>query len=136
MITEKDGSTKVMTPQEARLRNFTYSGALYADIHTNVAELCQNGSYIDNIKVFKNVRIGMIPIMVGSSYCITNTMVPQFLHNKDECKYDVFSYFIINGAEKSVISQDRCCENKTFVFPSNKNNSFSVVAEIRSLTEL
>ena len=135
MITEKDGSTKVMTPQEARLRNFTYSGALYADIHTNVAELCQNGSYVDNIKVFKNVRIGMIPIMVGSSYCITNTMLPQFLYNKDECKYDVFSYFIINGAEKSIISQDRCCENKTFVFPSNKNNCFSIVAEIRSVPD-
>ena len=135
MITEKDGSAKIMTPQEARLRNFTYGGALYADIHTNVAELCQNGSYIDNHRTFKNVRIGMIPVMVGSSYCVTKSMLPQLLLKKDECKYDVFSYFIINGTEKSIISQDRCCENKTFVFSNNKNTSYTHVAEIRSVMD-
>lgn len=136
IITEKDGSTKLMTPQEARLRNFSYSGVLYADIHTTIRELRPtNGTYIEHPRVFNNVPIGRIPVMVGSSYCITKSVLPQLLMNRDECKYDVFSYFIINGTEKSIVSQDRCCENRTFVFPSNKSTYFSHVAEIRSVAD-
>jgi len=32
IIHEKDGSTKVMTPTDARARNFTYAGTIYVDI--------------------------------------------------------------------------------------------------------
>ena len=34
IITENDGSKKLMFPNEARLRNFTYSTSLYIDIET------------------------------------------------------------------------------------------------------
>jgi len=35
-MTEGDGTTQVMLPQEARLRNLTYSSPLYVDMSTNV----------------------------------------------------------------------------------------------------
>ena len=40
--------------------------------------------------------------MIGSKYCILNE------ENKiDECKYDLGGYFIINGNEKVIISQEK-----------------------------
>jgi DNA-directed RNA polymerase II subunit RPB2 len=53
----------------------------------------------------------------------------------DECLYDYGGYFIINGSEKVVISQDRIAENRTYVFLNTKASCYSHVAEIRSVQE-
>jgi DNA-directed RNA polymerase II subunit RPB2 len=37
-ITEGDGSVQPIFPNEARLRNITYSAPLYVDVHTTVIE--------------------------------------------------------------------------------------------------
>ena len=46
-----------------------------------------------------NVFIGNIPIMVGSKYCNSK--------NNKKDQYDVGGYFIINGNEKVIISQEK-----------------------------
>ena len=69
--------------------------------------------------------------MVKSKYCVLNN--PSLSTN--ECKYDYGGYFIINGNEKVIVSQDRIAENKTYVFLNNKCNTYSHVAEIRSVNE-
>lgn len=131
LIFEKDGSTKNMTPNDARLRNFTYSSAINVDLAITAKALDDNGSYVIETKRLNSVSLGKIPIMVKSNYCI--------LKNKNiesnECKYDYGGYFIINGNEKVVISQDRISENKTFVFLNNKVSTYSHIAEIRSVQE-
>ena len=134
VIYEKDGSVKPMTPYEARARNFTYSGHLYGDVSVETNALKEDGTYTTSSKNFRKVPIGKIPVMVGSDYCITKTQLSKMLESKQECKYDTFGYFVINGTEKVVISQDRVQENKTFVFP-NKTNMYSYVAEIRSVQD-
>jgi DNA-directed RNA polymerase beta subunit len=131
LIYEKDGSTKNMTPNDARLRNFTYSSAINVDLAITAKALDDNGDYVIETKKLNGVSLGKIPIMVKSNYCI--------LKNKNiesnECKYDYGGYFIINGNEKVVISQDRISENKTFVFLNNKVSTYSHIAEIRSVQE-
>jgi len=52
-----------------------------------------------------------------------------------ECPYDYGGYFIVNGNEKIVISQDRIAENKTYVFLNTKASTFSYIAEIRSIQD-
>ena len=132
-INEKDGSTTIMTPNDARQRNFCYSGTLYVEMHIN------NKWYDDNLnkheckEIIKNVNIGKIPIMVGSNYCILQN--PQYAINSKECKYDHGGYFIINGNEKVVISHDRIAENKTYVFLDTKLSQYSHIAEIRSVPD-
>jgi DNA-directed RNA polymerase beta subunit len=131
-ITEKDGSTKIMTPADARNRNFTYSSPLNVDIYiqSNIFNEKSN-SWAEETKKINNVTIGKIPIMLKSKYCILNDTNIDF----NECDYDYGGYFIINGNEKVIVSQDRIAENKTYVFPNNKCNSYSHIAEIRSVIE-
>jgi DNA-directed RNA polymerase beta subunit len=133
IIYEKDGSTKTMTPNDARQRNFTYSSNITVDLHITTRSLNEENEYVIDTKQLNNVLLGKIPIMVKSNYCILNNKFA--LINGHECKYDYGGYFIINGNEKVVISQDRISENKTYVFINNKVSTYSHVAEIRSVQE-
>ena len=72
--------------------------------------------------------------MVGSNYCVLRNQNIN-LNKTDECLYDNGGYFIINGNEKVIVSQDRIAENKTYVFKDSKLSSFSYIAEIRSVPE-
>ena len=129
-----------MTPNEARQRNLCYSGNLYVDMELDIQyidynEENKNDNY--NIeckdKEIKNINLGKIPIMVNSNYCVLNKQV-EFRKN-NECMYDHGGYFIINGNEKVIVSQDRIAENKTYVFKDNKTTMYSYIAEIRSVPE-
>lgn len=137
-IQENNGATKLMFPQEARLRNFTYSSTMTVDIH--VKYLVRNGKNLENSQVYHknipNIHIGKIPIMLKSSICVLN----QYNHinhmNTGECKYDAGGYFIINGSEKTVLGQERSAENKVFCFNVSKNNTkYSWQAEIKSIPD-
>jgi DNA-directed RNA polymerase beta subunit len=134
MIYEKDGSTKIMTPNDARLRNFSYSAPLNVDIEIKTMTWDdEQEDYIVELKKLNNINLGKIPIMVNSRYCVNYNNYD--MKNINHCKYDAGGYFIINGNEKVVLCQDRICENKTHVFTNNKQTAYSLVAEIRSVAE-
>ena len=132
-ITENDGSTKTMTPFDARCRNFTYSAPLYVDMEIKAKTFnVETNEYTIDTNTITKVELGKIPIMVNSQFCILKM---QNDAAKDECRYDFGGYFIINGNEKVIISQDRIAENKTYVFVNNKVSAYSHMAEIRSVLE-
>jgi DNA-directed RNA polymerase II subunit RPB2 len=62
---EKDGAPSPILPNEARLRNLTYSAPLYVDI-TKIITKDNEESKIQYPKTF----IGKIPIMIRSKYCV------------------------------------------------------------------
>lgn len=133
IIYEKDGSTKVMTPNDARQRNFTYASSLTVDINIIAKTFNEElGQYVEETKSINGVPLGKVPIMVKSNYCVLKNIHTK---NNQECRYDYGGYFIINGNEKVIISQDRISENKTFVFTNNKVSTYSHIAEIRSVQE-
>jgi DNA-directed RNA polymerase II subunit RPB2 len=136
MIHEKDGSTKVMMPNDARLRNLTYSATLFVDVSVSSKTFDEEtDEYTCESKKITGVNIGKIPVMVRSKYCMLSQQCSIVDRSSDECKNDYGGYFIINGNEKVVISQDRIAENKTYVFSSTKSTMYSHVAEIRSVQE-
>lgn len=132
VIHERDGSTKVMTPMDARNRNLTYSAPMTIDmvIYSRTYNE-ETQEYIQEKKCMNNIPLGHIPVMVGSRYCILSLDTAC----RDECPYDLFGYFIVNGTEKVIIPQDRIAENKTCVFINNKDPAYSYIAEIRSVQE-
>lgn len=135
-IYEKDGRVLPMTPHAARLRNFSYSGVLCADATFRIRDLnSATGQYAETVTTFRKVPIGKLPVMVGSDYCLSKAMWSRMVLEKQECRYDLGGYFVINGTEKVVVSQDRVQENKTFVFAHTKNTSYTHVAEIRSVSD-
>ena len=137
-IQENNGATKLMFPQEARLRNFTYASVMTVDI--NIKFVIRNGETLDNTQIFHKslpqINIGKLPIMLNSSICI----LTQYKHvdhaNTGECKYDTGGYFIINGSEKTVLGQERSAENKVYCFNVSKNNTkYTWQAEIKSIPD-
>tara|TARA_B110000858_G_scaffold25755_1_gene26647 strand:- start:6186 stop:10874 length:4689 start_codon:yes stop_codon:yes gene_type:complete len=129
-----DGTLTIMSPHIARMNNLTYSSNLYVDVHL-VIENVNSDMIIEKFdKTVENVYIGKIPIMVRSKACLLQQVHGVGEENNNECKYDYGGYFIVNGNEKVLISQDRINENKTLIFPPN-NNTDGIYAEIRSTSD-
>ena len=135
-IHENNGATKLMFPQEARNRNFTYSTRMTIDMNIQIIRNFGEGLNQQRTfyKTLKNIHIGKLPIMLKSKICVLSQF--NHLHNDltGECKYDAGGYFIINGSEKTVIAQERAAENKVYCFNIKKNNNkWSWLAEIKSI---
>uniref|UniRef100_A0A6C0C3K0 DNA-directed RNA polymerase n=1 Tax=viral metagenome TaxID=1070528 RepID=A0A6C0C3K0_9ZZZZ len=137
-IHENNGATKIMFPQEARLRNFTYSSAMSVDV--NIKIIKRTGENLNSIetlyKKLPRINIGKMPIMLKSDICV----LTQYSHLKaditGECWMDPGGYFIINGSEKTCIAQERAAENTVMCFNIKKNNNkWSWLAEIKSVPD-
>ena len=137
-IYENNGSTKIMFPQEARLRNFSYSSSMTIDL--NIKYTVRNGENYKNVlnyqKKIKNVHIGKLPIMLKSDLCVLNQYKHLDHHETGECYMDPGGYFIINGSEKTCISQERAAENQIYCFNIEKNNNkWSWKAEMKCIPD-
>jgi DNA-directed RNA polymerase beta subunit len=137
-IHENNGAIKLMFPQEARLRNFTYASGMTIDM--NIKYIVRTGKELENVQTFhktlNKIHIGKMPIMLKSSICVLN----QYKHvehtHTGECKFDAGGYFIINGSEKTVLGQERAAENNVYCFNVSKNNTkYTWVAEIKSVPD-
>ena len=118
-ICEKDGSTKVMLPNDARLRNMTYAAPLTVDVTlTAKTYLPETGEYSMETKRMDGVNLGRVPVMVRSRYCVLSQQ--QVPPEADECRYDYGGYFVINGNEKVVIRCARCASLGTQLTESIK----------------
>ena len=129
----QDGTQAVMTPYIARMNKLTYSSNLYVDVNVQIEATNEDGVIEKFNKNISGVFIGKIPIMVRSRACILQQIPAIGEENNNECRYDYGGYFIINGSEKVLISQDRINENKTLVFRPNNNSGDGLYAEIRSM---
>lgn len=137
-IHENNGATKLMFPQEARLRNFTYASSMTIDI--NAKFVIRSGENLENMqtfyKVLPNIHIGKLPIMLKSNICVLTQYKHVNNNQTGECKFDAGGYFIINGSEKTVLGQERAAENKVYCFNVSKNNTkYTWMAEIKSVPD-
>ncbi len=137
-IHENNGAIKLMFPQEARLRNFTYASAMTIDI--NIKYIVRNGEMLSNTttsyKTLPKIHIGKLPIMLKSNICVLNQYKYVDNQHTGECRYDTGGYFIINGSEKTVLGQERAAENRVYCFNISKNNTkYNWSAEIKSVPD-
>jgi DNA-directed RNA polymerase II subunit RPB2 len=136
-IHENNGSTKLMFPREARMRNFTYASTMMIDIHIKYVirdcEDMENVRYVS--KIIPKINIGKIPIMVKSDICVltqNSHINPSFT---GECAVDCGGYFIIKGSEKTILGQERAAENKIYCFDGKNTTKWSWFAEIKSVPD-
>ena len=138
-IFENNGCQKLMYPNEARLRNFTYASGIFIDVKFRTRERYGEGleKVRDNpFKTIHKVQCGRLPIMLNSKACILSTISNHKKIDFEECEYDKGGYFIVNGTEKVIVCQERQAENKIYVFKNSKNQSkYSYVCEIKSLPD-
>jgi DNA-directed RNA polymerase II subunit RPB2 len=136
-IHENNGATKMMLPQEARTRNFTYASTMTVDLRIDY--IVRNTENMNEPKVIHKylpkINIGKMPIMVKSSICMLHQnrhIHPLFT---GECSMDCGGYFIIKGSEKTVLGQERAAENRVYCFDGKNTTKWGWFAEIKSVPD-
>ncbi len=138
-IFENNGAVTPMYPNDARLRNMTYAAPVYTDIiatYTMRTPSITGGEPIVQTcqRTLPHVHVGKIPVMVGSDFCLLSDTPEKTPRELGECSEDIGGYFIVQGGERVVISQERMSENMPFVFRNNKvRNKESEVIEVKSI---
>ena len=136
-IHENNGATKLMFPNNARLRNFTYTSNITIDL--NIQYIIRTGNTLEheeikNVKLSK-IQFGKIPIMLKSCICILNQYGHIHPDKIQECSMDPGGYFIINGSEKTCLGQEKPADNKIFCYKQKPNHKWLWSAEMRSVPD-
>ena len=84
--------------------------------------------------MLEKIFLGKFPIMLQSNYCVLSGLPREVRHTMGECLNDVGGYFIIDGKEKTVISQEKFGDNMLYIRKSG-DESYLYSAEIRSVSE-
>jgi len=136
-MTEADGSTSKMFPHEARLRKLTYAAPLYVDVDCQKQRKPVDGDDGDVLESVSSPKefVGMVPIMLRSSFCVLSGRSDMELTELKECIYDQGGYFIINGSEKVLIAQERMSHNHIYCFKKKQPCKFTWTTECPSHVE-
>ena len=132
-----------MYPNEARLRNMTYAFTIHYDIELKIRILIdkEDGSTGKNkwkihneTLTFEKIYLGKFPIMLQSNMCLLQNLEREVRYNMGECKNDPGGYFIIDGNEKVIVSQEGRGDNLLYIL-KDINDIYSYAAEIKSVSE-
>lgn len=125
-------------PSDARKLMLSYQMSIYADVtqYREIVDINSTGkSKIKKEKIGhteENMVVMTVPTMLRSKYCNLNVHAEDAI---DECRYDPGGYFIINGSEKIVISQDKMIPNTPLVFMKKGSNASYHVVQVNSTSD-
>ena len=136
-IHENNGATKLMFPNNARLRNFTYTSNITIDL--NIQYIIRTGNTLEHEEIkhvkLSKIQFGKVPIMLKSCICILNQYGHIHPDKIQECTMDPGGYFIINGSEKTCLGQEKPADNKIFCYKQKPNHKWLWSAEMRSVPD-
>jgi DNA-directed RNA polymerase II subunit RPB2 len=117
-----ENDNEIKFPSDARKNHLNYFSTVVADVQQFVEKIDtmsddKNIKYIGILE--KDVSIANVPVMLKSKFC--STSIKQNLNG--ECRIDPGGYFIVNGAEKVVMSIEKMADNKIFIF-TKKDSSY------------
>lgn len=135
------GKMHPMYPNEARLKNLTYALDIFYDIDIDVT--IRHGDVIVREKVplpddsfLRNNYLGKIPIMLKSSMCVLNKVPSSALPEMGESEYEYGGYFVIDGREKIIMSQERKAENIIFLSKINDTKfNYTRTCEVKAISD-
>lgn len=109
-----DGGKTVrrMFPNEARIRNLTYAITIRAKIDL-VLTYSQDGKQETITK--EGLPIMRLPILLRSKLCATHKAGPSLLYEMGECRNDQGGYFIVDGAEKVLVTRQEKAVNTVII---------------------
>jgi DNA-directed RNA polymerase II subunit RPB2 len=129
-----DNNAHFMFPNDARLRNMTYGITIHYDVEVDFTYYVDDEKKQNNLLLPK-IFLGRFPIMLQSDLCILNTLNKDVRFNMGECRNDYGGYFIIDGKEKVIISQEKFADNLLYIRAYKEDEIYSHSAEIRSVSE-
>uniref|UniRef100_A0A7S2L2D8 DNA-directed RNA polymerase subunit beta n=1 Tax=Zooxanthella nutricula TaxID=1333877 RepID=A0A7S2L2D8_9DINO len=130
---DADGTSRMLTPREARLRNLSYAAPVFLDIFQEIYHVNEDETRtLVSERVYKKVFLMKFPIMVRTEYCWLKAANDRQLTEFGECPLDQGGYFIINGSEKVLIALERMANNFVYAFGKKQPSKYQWVCEIRS----
>jgi DNA-directed RNA polymerase II subunit RPB2 len=96
-----------VVPHACRLDNISYALTVKADIVFEY--VFAEGE--PEVKIFENIVIGEIPLMLRSRNCYLTAMDGYSI---GECKYELGGYFIIDGKERVLLTQELLGNNMMY----------------------
>ncbi|MDX1746183.1 MAG: DNA-directed RNA polymerase subunit B'', partial [Halobacteriales archaeon] len=107
-VREADGSEELLYPQEARLRNITYSAPVFMEM------TIMRGGEEEEVHVVdqSETKVGRMPIMIGSDKCNIADFTDEDLIEIGEDPADPGGYFIVNGSERVLMTSEDLAPNK------------------------
>jgi len=122
-IREAETGPRPITPMEARLRNLTYAAPLYLQMIP-----IENNIEGEPIEVY----IGDLPIMLKSIADPTSTLPPEKLIEIGEDPRDPGGYFIVNGSERVIVTQEDLATNRPLADYGKQGSNVTHVVKVIS----
>jgi DNA-directed RNA polymerase II subunit RPB2 len=129
-----DNYSHYMYPNDARLRNMTYGITIHYNVIVDFIYYIGDEKKEHQITLNK-IYLGRFPIMLQSDLCILQSLDKNVRFNMGECRNDYGGYFIIDGKEKVLISQEKFADNMLYIRTNKQDDNYSHSAEIRSVSE-
>ena len=129
-IREADGSQSSIYPMEARIRNLTYASRLNLFM-TPIRRGPEDGVEIplETISVF----IGYLPIMLHSKRCQLYNRPPESLIKLGEDPKDPGGYFLVNGSERVIVTQEDLAPNRILIEKLSSKGNVTSEAKVFSV---
>ncbi len=122
-IIEADGSPRSnFFPMEARLRNRTYASPIFLTMTLLRRDVEQD---------VKKAYIGDLPVMLKSNRCWLEGKSDEELVEMGEDPLDFGGYFIINGSEKALMTQEVLASDRVMIAESSQEKTISEVISTR-----
>ncbi|MBY8993474.1 MAG: DNA-directed RNA polymerase subunit B [Candidatus Heimdallarchaeota archaeon] len=128
-IREADGSLNEIYPSEARIRNLTYTAPLYLEMTPIRIDDAGNEIPRETSRVF----VGRMPIMLKSKVCPLSRMTDEELIKAGEDPNDPGGYFVINGSERVLVTQEDLAPNRILI--EEKKGSITSMAKVFSTAQ-
>ncbi|MHA1482853.1 MAG: DNA-directed RNA polymerase subunit B'', partial [Candidatus Heimdallarchaeaceae archaeon] len=129
-IREADGSQSSVYPMEARIRNLTYASRL--NLHMTPIRKGSDDSVevpLEPISVF----IGYLPIMLKSNKCQLFNRSPESLIKLGEDPRDPGGYFLVNGSERVIVTQEDLAPNRILIDKLKSKGNVTSEAKVFSV---
>ena len=148
VIYDETGTTSrvhYMYPNEARLRNMTYGVTIHYDVDVEFEQEQQEQEAPEGVSAstkkftktvtLPQILLGKFPIMVHSNLCMLSGLPKDVIYNMGEDKSDHGGYFIIDGKEKLIVSQEMFADNMLYTRVRSEDDKYSHSIEIRTVSE-
>jgi DNA-directed RNA polymerase II subunit RPB2 len=129
-----ENNTHYMYPNDARLRNMTYGSTIHYDVDVDIIYF-EGKERKEHTITLEKIYLGKFPIMLQSNMCILKDLSTDVRFNMGECRNDYGGYFIIDGKEKVIVSQEKFADNMLYIRKNKSDDIFSFSAEVRSVSE-
>jgi DNA-directed RNA polymerase II subunit RPB2 len=126
-VIPQDDENNIIFPHSCRLENKTYKFDILTDFY--VEYIYENEK---DIKIFEDIKLASIPLMLKSSLCYLSTMNSEMLDSVHECKSELGGYFIIDGQERVLLTQESLGAN---MFHAKKRKIIKADKIARTITE-